>query len=60
MKIRIPQKHTQHTFVYPALVKIGPGFSRAIFAVAPSLEAVPNWIERMFNPNNKSGKPVIN
>jgi membrane protein required for colicin V production len=39
MKIKIPERHTYKTFIYPALLKIGPGFSKAIFFASSLLLA---------------------
>jgi membrane protein required for colicin V production len=50
LNLKIPQRHTQDTFIYPALSKAGPGFMKGVLVIAPGLRVIPNWIEKTLNP----------
>jgi membrane protein required for colicin V production len=50
LNLKIPARHTQDTFIYPALAKAGPGFMKGLLVIAPGLRIIPNWIEKTLNP----------
>lgn len=54
LNLKIPARHTQDTFIYPALKQAGPGFMKGIYLLAPGLKKVPYWIETSLNPTSTS------
>jgi membrane protein required for colicin V production len=50
LDIRIPKRHTQDTFIYPALAQSGPLAAKVVYVVLPFLARIPAWLEEALRP----------
>lgn len=58
LRIQLPARHTQDTFVYPALKKAGPATLKGLSFVVPFAEQLPSWIEAAIKGESGKRKPI--
>lgn len=58
LDIRIPKRHTQDTFIYPALSHVGPLTAKGVYFILPFLAKVPGWLEETLSPTSEN--PTVN